>query len=70
MTKDIPESYRLSLMCLVCARRYDFNLMIKEWLFSFFYLYIWNVPFQLYFNETDVQCVAWGKNRAHVLKFC
>ena len=50
--EHIPESYRLYLLFLVCARLYDFNLMVTRKvfvLFSFvsliFISRLWKPPF-------------------------
>lgn len=59
VTKGIPESYRLCLMFLVCAKLYDFNLMgTKEGFFFLFFSLCLECSFSvIFFNKADVQCV-------------
>lgn len=69
MTKNIPESDRLYVMVLVCARLYGFNLMETRKALFPLSLCLECSFFGYFFNKTDVLCVVWGRNSAHALRF-
>lgn len=71
MTRDIPESFRLCCMFLLCARLYNLTL----WrFFSFFSSLCLQCSFSILFCFdlflTKQTYNVWGRNRAHTVRFC